>query len=325
VQKYDEEGFELILNPAFTFLGETLINKPLDDTPVKLEKPIEENNKQLSQNEEVIVNNELEVNEATEEDKNDNANDNNNNKEHKDNDVNEQLNYDKKSQTQEQQQQQQLLQSQIQGEPSVHDDQQQQPKDEAEEEKIEYPHDPNLPTNSDPNCKNAEHPDKILIKDYGKMPSLRKMVYEDEEYPLYEDAIPLYQLAVSGIVPYSLEAVNRSVEPEKIVLKCAEYGADIKYDFTFDSLGITGEPQLSYLDGTWFKLWSDHAADSYKRLSKVSDIISGRLLYHEQVMENVFVSTFENGKVIVNYRDDSVTVGSTVVKAKDFAVLEEAE
>ena len=205
VQKYDEEGFELILNPAFTFLGETLINKPLDDTPVKLEKPIEENKQQQEAQQEgedeVKEGNDGEVkDDANEEDKNNeeannNGDDNGNegaNKEHETNE--QQVNANDVQDQQQQQQQSQLVQSQIQGEPSVHDDQQQQQPNEPEEEKIEYPHDPNLPTNSDPNSKNAEHPDKILIKDYGKMPSLRKMVYEDEEYPLYEDAIPLYQL-----------------------------------------------------------------------------------------------------------------------------------
>lgn len=211
VQKYHEEGFELILNPAFTFLGETLINKPLDDTPVKLEKPVEEKeNKQQQQQaqqegeDEGKEGNNGEVkDDANEEDKNnEEANNNNNNddnaganKEHETNEQQVNANDVQDQQQQQQQQQQsQLVQSQIQGEPSVHDDQQQQQPNEPEEEKIEYPHDPNLPTNSDPNSKNAEHPDKILIKDYGKMPSLRKMVYEDEEYPLYEDAIPLYQL-----------------------------------------------------------------------------------------------------------------------------------
>ena len=192
VQKYEEEGFELILNPSFTFLGETLINKPLDDTPVKLEKPIEENKQ--SQNE-VIEGTEGEVKDNNEEDKNEEENEDDNENNENDNEII--ANEDKKSQTQEHQQQQQqqqsqLVQSQMQGEASVHEEQ--QPKDEPQEEKIEYPHDPNLPTNSDPNCKNAEHPNKILIKDYGKMPSLRKMVYEDEDYPLYEDSIPLYQL-----------------------------------------------------------------------------------------------------------------------------------
>ena len=190
VQKYEEEGFELILNPSFTFLGETLINKPLDDIPVKLEKPVEESNNQPQNADGEIV--EGEVKDGDEEDKNEEGNENENETENKEGD-NEVVNEDNKSQTQEQQQQpqqSQALQSQNQGETSVPEE---QPK-EPEEEKVEYPHDPNLPTNSDPNCKNAEHPNKILIKDYGKMPSLRKMVYDDEDYPLYEDSIPLYQL-----------------------------------------------------------------------------------------------------------------------------------
>lgn len=138
-------------------------------------------------------------------------------------------------------------------------------------------------------------------------------------------AIPLYQLAVSGLVPYSLEAVNRSVNPEHIVLKCAEYGADIKYDFSYTSLGITGESALSYLDGTWFKLWSTHAIESYEKLSKISNVISGEMLSHKQVKEEVFVTEYEGGSVAVNYSDKDVKIGNTVVKAEDFSVLKEGE
>lgn len=138
-------------------------------------------------------------------------------------------------------------------------------------------------------------------------------------------AIPLYQLAVSSIIPYSIEAVNRSIDPDSMVLKCAEYGADIKYDFAYDSLGITGEAALSYLDGTWYKQWSKHTVDSYKRLSEISDIISGEMLRHNKIKENVFVTEYEGGKIVVNYSENDVTVGNTIVKANDFSVLKEGE
>ena len=134
--------------------------------------------------------------------------------------------------------------------------------------------------------------------------------------------IPLYQLAVSGIVPYSIEPVNRFTDADMGVLKCAEYGADLKYDFTADSAGIIGESNLGYLNGVWFEQWEKHAETSYKRLAEFSDILSGKMLKHEKVAEDVFVTTYEGGKMAVNYSEKDCKIGNTVVKAKDFALIE---
>ncbi len=138
-------------------------------------------------------------------------------------------------------------------------------------------------------------------------------------------AIPLYQLAISGIIPYSSEAVNRAADPDYMVLKCAEYGADLKYDLTYESPGITGDSTLGYLNGVWFRQWQEHAVVSYERLSALSEVLAGEMLRHEEVSDNVFVTTYRGGRVAVNYRDEDVRIGDTVVKAKDFSLLKEAD
>lgn len=142
---------------------------------------------------------------------------------------------------------------------------------------------------------------------------------------LEERPIPLYQLAVSGIVPYSLEAVNRSSDPQKAVLRCAEYGADIKYDFTYESIGISGEPDLGYLSGVWAEQWQGDAVQAYARLVALDSVLSGKMLRHDKVAEDVFVTTYEGGRVAVNYRDEDIRIGNTTVKAKDFSLLKEGD
>ena len=149
------------------------------------------------------------------------------------------------------------------------------------------------------------------------------MPSETTQTELESTPVPLYQLAVSGFVPYSLEAANRLSDPDWIVLKCAEYGADLKYDLTYEAPEITGEPTLGYLNGVWFDQWQEHAVNSYNRLSALDEVLSGKMLRHESVTGDVYITTYEGGRVAVNYSNEDVRIGNTTVKSKDFSLLGE--
>lgn len=145
---------------------------------------------------------------------------------------------------------------------------------------------------------------------------------DDSQYDIVDRAIPLYQLAVSGRIPYSLTAVNAKSDPDLQVLKAAEYGGDLKFNFTYSDPGITGDPSLGHLNGVWYEQWLDYAAESYRRIAELREQTGHVLIGHETVSEGVYVTTYENGaRVAVNYTDAAVTVDGESVPATDFVLL----
>lgn len=142
-------------------------------------------------------------------------------------------------------------------------------------------------------------------------------------YDMVDESVPIYQIAVSGLIPYSLEAVNVSTDFEMQFLKCVEYGADIKFNLSYENLGILGNALFGYLNGTQYDSWKDYIVQTNKRLETLNGKLgNGRIVAHEQASEDVFVTTYDNGtKVVVNYNTTNCMYSGVEVKAKDFAII----
>lgn len=145
---------------------------------------------------------------------------------------------------------------------------------------------------------------------------------DDSQYDIVDRSIPLLQLAVSGLIPYSITPINGNADPDKQLLKAVEYGADLKFNFTYSDPGITGDPTLGYLNGVWYEPWLDYAAEAYQKAAALREQVGDSLEGHAMVQEGVYVTTYTGGsRVAVNYTDSDVNVEGTVVPAMDFALL----
>ena len=227
VERHTPENFELIINPYFTFYGETLINTIVDyvpkKEPVKIEeKPKEEEKKE--ENKEEVKEGEAEKpkEEIKEEEKK--PEDANKDEPKKEEPPKEEAKKEEPKKPEEAKKEDPNKKSdEVKKDDKKADDDKKDPnapqgenKDvPIEEKKPEHIHNPNLPTTSDPNSQNDKHPSKILIKDYGKLPSLRIMNYSDPEYRLYHSSIPVYQLPKNVINTSNLYNFEKPLFSEK--------------------------------------------------------------------------------------------------------------
>ena len=142
-------------------------------------------------------------------------------------------------------------------------------------------------------------------------------------FDLIDESIPLYPIAVSGLVPYSLESVNSEMDANKRVLKCAEYGADLKFNFSYTDFGIIGDETLGYLNGSVYSFWKEYVSDAYKEISVLNGQIgNGKIIDHDKVADNVYITSYENGaKIIVNYNETEIVYDNIRVQGEKFAVL----
>ena len=232
VERNAQDNFDLIINPYFTFYGETLINTIVDFVPKKEEKkeqiPIQKDEqiqkegddkpKEEEKVEEVPKEDKKEDEQPKEENKVDEQPKEEEKKEEKpveeekakeEEKPKEEEKKEEEKSKEEEKKEEKIKKKEEEKKKEEKPQQQDNPKPqegskpeeasqkvpgEAEKQEFEHTHNPNLPTTSDPNSQNSKYPSKILIKDYGKLPSLRVMNYDDPEYPLYEKSIPFYQL-----------------------------------------------------------------------------------------------------------------------------------
>ena len=143
------------------------------------------------------------------------------------------------------------------------------------------------------------------------------------DFDIIDKSVPIYQIAISGLIPYSLEGINTCTDYETQILKCVEYGADFKFNLSYTDFGVLGEPYFGYLNGTNYQAWKDYIVQANKRLAQLNGQIgNGRITYHEQIADDVFVTTYDNGvKVVVNYNETEFTYEGVCVNGRDFAIV----
>ena len=140
---------------------------------------------------------------------------------------------------------------------------------------------------------------------------------------IVDRAIPLFQLAIAEFVPYSLTAVNGQSDPDEQLLKCVEYGGDLKFNFTYEKFGVITDPALGYLNGIWYEPWFEQAVNDYKRLAALETITGPRVITdHNMIEPGIFITTYAGGaRVAVNYTNEQITVEGVAVSKMDFAAL----
>ena len=187
VESFPNENFELLINPYFTFYGETLINRINDyQGPKAVVKPKPEMPAPAEVNHyEIVADEQINVDDKNKKDnkkdnKTDNKKDNKNDnkKDNKNDNKNDNNNIDNNAQ--------------VPNSNTIIENGVELPKPEL---KPPREHNPYLPTTYEPNFPpNKQILYKIMIKDYGKLPSLRLMKFEGEDLKFYFDEIPPYQL-----------------------------------------------------------------------------------------------------------------------------------
>lgn len=127
----------------------------------------------------------------------------------------------------------------------------------------------------------------------------------DSDFDITDYEVPFYQIAVSGLVGYTLPAVNLSSDPNRMFLKALETGSGVSF--------ILAENGSNPLDGNFYSqyysidysLWADTITSEYAVLKERAGLIRQSAVYrHTRQTEQVTETVYENGAIVfVNYGD----------------------
>ncbi len=128
-------------------------------------------------------------------------------------------------------------------------------------------------------------------------------------------SVPFVQLILHGIVDYSGEAINTSINSNELLLRYIEYGACPHYEWNYEPVSGATEIDIFYYDNT-----INTAAEFYTKANKtLNDLRSARMTDHYEVENGVFCTEYDTGTMIyVNYTDSDCTVLGAVVEARSY-------
>ena len=142
------------------------------------------------------------------------------------------------------------------------------------------------------------------------------------DYDLTDHTVPFYQIAMQGSTVLAPTAFNMSVDYERELLKVLENGSNLKYNLIYGDVdqlvGTEYDDMVSYS----YKRWKEKIVEHYKTLQEVSAQFAGKdIIAHEMVAEEVTVTEYDSGKVIVNYTDEAYTYEGVEIPAKQYKVV----
>lgn len=142
------------------------------------------------------------------------------------------------------------------------------------------------------------------------------------DYDMIDQAVPFYQIAFQGNTVLAPTAFNMSVDYERELLKVLENGTNLKYNLIYGDVdqlvGTEYDDMVSYS----YKRWKDKIVEHYKTLQDATAQFAGKTIVgHQIIAEDVTVTEYEAGKLIVNYSSEAYTYEGVKIPAKQYKVI----
>lgn len=146
----------------------------------------------------------------------------------------------------------------------------------------------------------------------------------DNEYPIVDADIPLYEMIVHGSIGYCGSVYNLAdVSNDRIrILNMIEYGAAPHFVFTWEESSEMKYSGLNNFYSTTFATWADTAVQVYGEVNGVLSRVSGAQVVDHQILSiGLRKITYSNDVTIyVNYSKETVSVDGIQIPAMGYEI-----
>lgn len=142
------------------------------------------------------------------------------------------------------------------------------------------------------------------------------------EFDMSDLNVPFYQMTFQGNILLTNEGVNTTVDYEQAFLKALETGCSLKFNLinakVSDLVGTDYNDKTSYS----YEYWKDIVVEKYLELQKATQQFAGKQITgHEYLEEDVTMTTYENGQIIVNYGEEAYSYNGTTVEPRGYLIV----
>ncbi|SEN70791.1 hypothetical protein SAMN04488134_101691 [Amphibacillus marinus] len=144
------------------------------------------------------------------------------------------------------------------------------------------------------------------------------------QYMILDEAIPFYQMVLSGYIDYAGQPLNLADNYQHELLKTIETNAGLYVEWIYAPDHVLKETAYQDLYAVHYLNWYDRMVELYHELNSQLKPIQGQaIVKHEIIANDVNRVTYQNGaKVIVNYQNKPFQYNETLIEAHDFVVEE---
>jgi hypothetical protein len=153
------------------------------------------------------------------------------------------------------------------------------------------------------------------------------MAIDDQSFGITDAAVPFYQIALHGLVPYTGRAINLAEDYSKNLLKSVECGAGLFFSFMTEEASLLQETKFRQFYANEYYKWIGDADALYRKFSSdFGHLYNLAIVDHQILSPGVTETRYEDGtRVIVNINSSAFDYNGVIVKTNDYTVLRRGE
>lgn len=127
--------------------------------------------------------------------------------------------------------------------------------------------------------------------------------FESTIYGIFDYQIPLLQLIINDIMPYTINSINLANNRgiDYMFMKVLETGSNLKYTLSYNSSIILLNTYHNYYMSTHYENWLD-LIETQNKVMQTHNLDESHIIGHEIIENNVYKTTYSNNvEIILNY------------------------
>lgn len=144
---------------------------------------------------------------------------------------------------------------------------------------------------------------------------------DSSKFDLFDYDIPLYQMVLHGIVPYSSVAVNSEPDITRIVLDSVASGSNLSFDFTGIEAADLKDTKLDCYYYAYYANWIGEASGLYELANEVIAPAADQTISDYNILDdgNQIETIYDNGySTLVNYSKGTIIANGVEYKVADY-------
>ncbi len=131
--------------------------------------------------------------------------------------------------------------------------------------------------------------------------------------------IPLYQMVMHGVIPYSTKAVNGSADAERLVMLALASGSNLRFDMLYAETSELKDTDFDVYYYGYYEYWVDNAAQYYQFTKDILAKTSDSYIVSYVQEDDIIRTAYANGvKTEVDLANCSVTCDGETYYLRDY-------
>ena len=142
------------------------------------------------------------------------------------------------------------------------------------------------------------------------------------DYDMEDQTVPFYQMVFQNNYVVTSYGINTTVDYDQAFMKTLESGTNLKYNLIYGDVAQLVGTKYNTMVSYSYEYWKDIIVEQYHKLQEFGGTFAGEeITYHEYLADDVTLTVYETGKIVVNYSNEAYTYQGVKIEPRSYLVL----